>query len=155
MEINPWHNNNIIICVYINIIHRKSSHYTTSKILKILEKLKLSIKIWRRFLFQWHSCSFCLSSQLVSIFFVLSLILYMYPTIYFIKKTNKIVLTGVSMSNIPAVEGGEIKLNVPCDTTATCEQKSSCPGERMVIRCVNNFCQCNWWSFHTFSSICF
>jgi hypothetical protein len=48
------------------------------------------------------------------------------------------------MSNIPVVEGGEIKLNVPCDTTATCEQKSSCPGERMVLRCVNNFCQCNW-----------
>jgi hypothetical protein len=48
------------------------------------------------------------------------------------------------MSNIPVVEGGEIKLNVPCDTTATCHQKSSCPGERMVLRCVHNFCQCNW-----------
>ncbi|KAL9366067.1 hypothetical protein Peur_037266 [Populus x canadensis] len=72
------------------------------------------------------------------------LLFYIYPTIYFIKKTNKIVLAGVSMSNIPVVEGGEIKLNLPCDTTATCEKKSSCPGERMVLRCVHNFCQCNW-----------
>ncbi|KAJ6950793.1 hypothetical protein NC651_004465 [Populus alba x Populus x berolinensis] len=55
-----------------------------------------------------------------------------------------VITTCVSMSTIPAVEGREIKLNVPCDTIATCEQKSSCPEKRMVIRCVNKFCQCNW-----------
>ncbi|KAJ6950800.1 hypothetical protein NC651_004471 [Populus alba x Populus x berolinensis] len=55
-----------------------------------------------------------------------------------------VITTCVSMSNITVVEGGEIKLNVPCNTTATCHQKTSCPGERMVLRCVHNFCQCNW-----------
>ncbi|KAJ6967056.1 hypothetical protein NC652_004573 [Populus alba x Populus x berolinensis] len=55
-----------------------------------------------------------------------------------------VITTCVSMSSIPVVEGGEIKLNVPCNTTANCHQKTSCPGRRMVLRCVHNFCQCNW-----------
>ncbi|KAJ6967042.1 hypothetical protein NC652_004563 [Populus alba x Populus x berolinensis] len=35
-----------------------------------------------------------------------------------------VITTCVSMSNIPVVEGGEIKLNVPCNTTANCHQKN-------------------------------